>query len=265
MRTRVAESARAMSSYPFGEDGCPVLRSDELLRAALHRAPDVGGQAGSRSPGVAPPDTIGRHEPRRSLLRHDGNRICEQQARAAHPVRGDRRRCDCALASNEGRRDSFPDRNRRAFGQHRPAGRRAGQVAGRVRRRERGALPGGRRCPSDQSRPVHPDDRSGPHPVRPGNDSAGSCQRGHLRRHLRRLVLSERGVQGPVRCDRNGRGNALPQPPDRGAPVALGEQLVLPPFGLSGASGALLRGASGLRPTRLPAQRDARIHPARAG
>ena len=55
----------------------------------------------------------------------------------------------------------------------------------------------------------------------------------------------------------------LPEPPRRPAPVADRAELVLPPVGLPGAARAPLRRAPGLRPARLPAQRDARLHPRR--
>ena len=55
----------------------------------------------------------------------------------------------------------------------------------------------------------------------------------------------------------------LPEPPGGPAPVADREELVLPAVGLPGAPRALVRGAPGLRPARLPAQRDAGLHPRR--
>ena len=72
------------------------------------------------------------------------------------------------------------------------------------------------------------------------------------------------GFKAPSRRDRDSRRYALPEPPDGAASVAIGAQLVLPPVGLPGAAGALLRGAPRLRPAGLPAQRDARLHSRRA-
>ena len=63
---------------------------------------------------------------------------------------------------------------------------------------------------------------------------------------------------------RDGARDDLPEPSRRPAPVADGAELVLPPVGLPGAARALLRRPPGLRPARLPAQRDARLHPAAA-
>ncbi len=55
----------------------------------------------------------------------------------------------------------------------------------------------------------------------------------------------------------------LPEPPRRPAPVADRAELVLPAVGLPGAARAPLRRPPRLRPARLPAQRDARLHPRR--
>ncbi len=56
-------------------------------------------------------------------------------------------------------------------------------------------------------------------------------------------------------------GMAVPEPPRRQARVADRAQLVLPAVGLPGAPARPLRAAPGLRPARLPAQRDAGLHP----
>ena len=138
-----------------------------------------------------------------------------------------------------------------------------GPHAARVRRREGRAVPGGRGRAADQPRPVHPHDRPRPLPLGPGDGPPGVRQRRHLPRHLRGLVLPQRGVQGDVRPARDGARDAVPQPPRRRAPVADGAQLVLPPVGLPGAPARALRAAPGLRPARLPAQRDAGLHPRR--
>ncbi len=159
------------------------------------------------------------------------------------------------------RRDPVRHRHRRAQRQHRPVGGRAGDRAACLRRPEGGAVPRGRGRPADPSRPVHPDDRPGPLPVRPGDGPPGVRQRRHLSRDVRGLVLPQRGLQGAVRPVRDRDRDAVPQPPRRAAPVALGAQLVLPPLGLPGAPAGPLRGEPRLRPAGVPAQRDARLHP----
>ena len=111
--------------------------------------------------------------------------------------------------------------------------------------------------------PLHPDDRPRPRPIRPGDGPPGACGRRHLRRHVRGLVLPERGLPQPHRRRRDRRRDDLPEPSRGPAPVAHGAELVLPPLGLPGAPRALVRGAPRLRPARLPAQRDARLHPRR--
>ncbi len=57
------------------------------------------------------------------------------------------------------------------------------------------------------------------------------------------------------------RGMQCPQPPRRRAPVADRAQLVLPPVGVPGSAARALRAAPRLRAARLPAQRDAGLHP----
>ena len=86
-------------------------------------------------------------------------------------------------------------------------------------------------------------------------------QRRHLPRHVRGLVLPQRGVQERLGPARDGEGHAVPQPPDRRAPVAERAQLVLPPVGLPGPAARVVRGAPRLRAARLPPQRDAGVHP----
>ena len=192
------------------------------------------------------------------------DRLREQQARPPHAVRGHRRRRDRALAPDARRRHALPDRHRRALGQHRPGGGRRGPADARVRRREGRAVQDGRGRPRDRAGPVHPDDRPGPRPGGPGDGPPGLRQRRHLPRHVRGLVLPERGLPAtrPTSLE-TARGDDLPEPPRRAAPVADRAQLVLPAVGLPGAARAPLRGAPRLRPARLPAQRDARLHPRR--
>ena len=62
----------------------------------------------------------------------------------------------------------------------------------------------GRGRAAHQPRPVHPDDRPRPLPVGPGDRPAGVRQRRHLPRHVRGLVLPERGLQGAVGPARDG-------------------------------------------------------------
>ena len=82
--------------------------------------------------------------------------------------------------------------------------------------------------------------------------------------HVRGLVLPERGLPERQRRPRDRPRHDLPEPPRRPAPVADRAELVLPPVGVPGAARAPLRRAPGLRPARLPPQRDARVHPRRA-
>ena len=136
-----------------------------------------------------------------------------------------------------------------------------GSAAAGLRRRERGPLPRRRGRPRHRARPVHPDDRPRPRRGRPGDGPPGARQRRHLSRHLRGLVLPERGLPQRHRRPGDGPRHDLPEPPRRAAPVADRAELVLPAVGLPGAPRAALRRAPGLRPARLPAQRDARVHP----
>ena len=115
----------------------------------------------------------------------------------------------------------------------------------------------------DRAGPVHPDDRSGPRPGRPGDGPPRLRQRRHLPRDVRGLVLPERGLPQRDRRPRDGPRHDLPEPSRRAAPVADRAELVLPAVGLPGAPRAPFRGAPRLRPARLPAQRDARLHPRR--
>ena len=116
----------------------------------------------------------------------------------------------------------------------------------------------------DRARPVHPDDRSGPRPGGPGDGPPRSCQRRHLPRDVRGLVLPERGVPQRDRRRRDRARHDLPEPSRGAAPVADRAELVLPAVGLPGAPRAPLRRAPRLRPARVPAQRDARLHPRRS-
>ena len=105
--------------------------------------------------------------------------------------------------------------------------------------------------------PDHVARRAGDGPPRPR-------QRRHLPRHVRGLVLPQRGLPQRVGRPRDAARDDLPEPSRRPAPVADRAQLVLPAVGLPGAARAPLRRPPGLRPARLPAQRDARLHPGRA-
>ena len=80
----------------------------------------------------------------RALLPDHRDRLRQQPAGSPHALRGGRRRRHRPLAPDGRRRDALPDRDRRAFGQHRPAGGRRGPLAAGVRRREGGAVQGGR-------------------------------------------------------------------------------------------------------------------------
>ena len=121
----------------------------------------------------------------------------------------------------------------------------------------------GRGRPRDLARPVHPDDRPRPRPGGPGDGPAGPRQRRHLSRHLRGLVLPERGLpQRHPTSWRRASGDDCPNHPDVPLQWLTETQLVLPPVGLPGAPRAALRRAPGLRPAGVPAQRDARVHPA---
>ena len=111
--------------------------------------------------------------------------------------------------------------------------------------------------------PLHPDHRPRPRPRRPGDGPPGLRQRRHLPRHLRGLVLPERGLPERHGRHRDRPGDDLPEPPGRPAPVADRAELVLQAVELPGAPRAALRRAPRVRPARLPAQRDARVHPQR--
>ena len=86
-------------------------------------------------------------------------------------------------------------------------------------------------------------------------------QRRHLPGRLRGLVLPQRGLPQHERPHRGRARLPLPQPPGRGAAVAGGAQLVLPPERLPGTPGTPLRGAPRLGGARVPQERDARLHP----
>ena len=193
-----------------------------------------------------------------ALLPDHRHRLSEQQARPAHPVRGDRGGRDRALASDEGRRHAIPDRDGRALREHRAAGRRAWPRHARLRRRDGRAvhLRGGR--PADRAGSLHPDDRPRSPAREPGDGSSGVRKRRRVPRQVRGLVLPERGLQGAVRPARDARRDALPEPPEHRAPVADRAQLVLPPVGVSRPAGRALRGEPGVGPARVPQERDAR-------
>ena len=151
---------------------------------------------------------------------------------------------DRALASDEGRRHALPDRHRRALGQHRRARDGAGPGHRGVRRRDGRAVHRRRGRAAHRARPVHPDDRPGPPPGVAGDGPPRVRERRRLPRQVRGLVLPERGLQGAVRPARDARRHALPEPPERRAPVAHRAQLVLPPVGLPRPAARALRGAS---------------------
>ena len=96
----------------------------------------------------------------------------------------------------------------------------------------------------DRAGPVHPHHRSRPCPCRAGDGSPGACQRRHLPRHVRGLVLPERGLPQRDRRGRDRPRDDLPEPPRGPAPVADRAQLVLPPVGLPGTARAALRRAT---------------------
>ena len=204
------------------------------------------------------------HERSSPVLPDHGHRVRELEARRAHAVRGDRRRRHRALAPDEGRRDAVPDRDGRALDQHRPGGRRRGSPGARIRRRKGRAVQDGRGRPGALARPLHPDDRPRSRSRSAGDGPPGVRQRRHLHGHVRGLVLPERGLPQRDRRRRDRARDDLPQPSRRPAPVADRAQLVLPAVRLPGAPGAPLRRPSGLRRARVPAQRDARLHPGRA-
>ncbi len=72
------------------------------------------------------------------------------------------------------------------------------------------------------------------------------------------------GFRNATDVQETARGDDLPEPSRRPAPVADRAQLVLPAVGLPGAARAPLRRPPRVRPAGLPAQRDARLHPRRA-
>ena len=74
----------------------------------------------------------------------------------------------------------------------------------------------GRGRARDQPRPVHPDDRPRPHSLGPGDGPSGPRQRRHLPRHVRGLVLPERGLPQRDRRGRDRPRHDLPEP-SRGA------------------------------------------------
>ena len=182
----------------------PRSRPPDLVRRR-HRAGHRRRACADRRDGVAAA-TIGVPWPTDALLPDHVDRVRQQQAGPAHPVRGHRRGRDRALASDARRRHAVPDRHRRALDQHRPGRGRRGPPDARVRRREGRAVPGGRGRPGDHPRPVHPDDRPGPRPRRAGDGPPRPRQRRHLPRHVRGLVLPERGL--PQRDRRRSRRRA---------------------------------------------------------
>ena len=85
----------------------------------------------------------------------------------------------------------------------------------RVRRREGRPVPDGRGRPRDRAGPVHPDDRPRPRPGGPGDGPPRLRERRHLPRHLRGLVLPERGLpQRDRRRSRPPAGTICPNHPD---------------------------------------------------
>ena len=164
------------------------------------------------------------------------------------------------MAPHARSQDVLPDRHGRVLGQHRPDGRRARHHAEGIRGRDGGPLPRRRERPGRRARPLHPHDRSGPPGGRPRDAAPRLRQRRSLHGDLRGLVLPQRGFHPRLAADRGRQRHALRQPPlDRPA-VALRAQLVLPPLGLPGAPGAVLRRAPRVGPAGVPPQRDARLH-----
>ena len=183
----------------------------------------------------------------------------------AHPVRGDRRRRHRALAPDEGRRHALPDRHRRALDQHRPE--RPSTRAARPREfvdEKVGYFQDGRGRPA-RSRPTGSSGRPIPDHVRAAQEMV---RRAHANGDI--YLGTYEGWYCPNEGFRNATDVAgdrarhdLPEPSRRAAPVADREELVLPAVGLPGAPRAPLRRPPRLRPARLPAQRDARLHPRR--
>ena len=123
---------------------------------------------------------------------------------------------DRALAPDEGRRHAVPDRHRRALDQHRPArGRRGPRRRSEFVDEKVALFKDGRGRAGDRARPVHPDDRSRPRPGGPGDGPPGARERRHLPRHVRGLVLPERGLpQRDRRPVETARGTICPNHPD---------------------------------------------------
>ena len=198
-------------------------------------------------------------------LPHDLDRLREQQARPPHALRGHRRRCHRALAPDARRRHAVPDRDRRALDQHRPGRGRRGPPDARLRRREGRPVQDGRGRPR-RSAPDRFIRTTDPDHVRAAQEMV---RRAHANGDI------YLGTYEGWYCPNEGFRNAtdvletrarddLPEPPRGPPPVADRAELVLPPVGLPGATRAPFRRAPGVRPARLPAQRDARLHPRRA-
>ena len=193
------------------------------------------------------------------------DRLRQQQARPPHPVRGDRRRRIARwhrMLGDDTRFLTGTDEHSINIAQAR---RRRGPPDARVRRREGRAVQGGRGRPR-RSRPTG---SSG----RPTRTTSGPPRRWSAGPTPTATSTSARTRAGTARTrasatrptsSRDGARDDLPEPSRRPAPVADRAELVLPAVGLPGAPRAPLRRPSRLRPARLPAQRDARLHPRRA-
>ena len=191
-------------------------------------------------------------------LLDDRHRLPQQQARPAHPLRGDRRRRHRALASDEGRRHALPDRHRRALGGHRreapsqartPAAFVDEMVALFIDAEDALASPG----------PVHPDHRPGP-PRPPRRWSAERTPTAtSTSARTRAGTAPTRASRPHATSTRRPDGMRCPNHPNVDAPVAHRAELVLPPFGVPGPAAAFE--ASRLGPAGLPPERDARLPP----
>ena len=110
-------------------------------------------------------------------------------------------------------------------------------------------------------RRLHPHDRAPPLPGRPAVPAGGVRRGRHRARHVRRPLL--RVVRGVLHRGRARRRQPLPDPPASGRARHRGE-LLLQAVALRGQAARALRGASRSSAARLPAERGARVHQARA-
>ena len=190
-----------------------------------------------------------RHDRQATLLHLDGHFLRQRRAPSGPCLRSDLDRRHCPLQAAGRLRRLLPDRDGRARPEGRILGARRRHGAESLLRHDRGAVPGDDADTQHLERRIHPDDRTAPLRIDPGDLAEAGRGRRYLSGQLRRLVLGP--GRGLYRRGRTGqRRRALVDSGRGGSRVDRGAELLFPPVGLYRQAAGPLRGQPRVSPRR---------------